>query len=26
MFTAVMCTRMMVNFVYGQRRVNKLWI
>ena len=26
MFTAVMCTRMMVNFVYGQRKVNKLWI
>ena len=26
MFTAVMCTRMMVNFVYGQRRVSKLWI
>ncbi len=26
MFTAVMCTRMMVNFVYGQRRVAKLWI
>ncbi len=26
MFTAVMCTRMMVNFIYGQRRVDKLWI
>jgi preprotein translocase subunit SecD len=26
MFTAVMCTRMLVNFVYGQRRVSKLWI
>ncbi|BBA33734.1 preprotein translocase subunit SecD [Methylocaldum marinum] len=26
MFTAVMCTRMLVNFVYGQRRVAKLWI
>jgi preprotein translocase subunit SecD len=26
MFTAVMCTRMMVNFVYGQRKVSKLWI
>lgn len=26
MFTAVMCTRMMVNFAYGQRRVAKLWI
>jgi preprotein translocase subunit SecD len=26
MFTAVMCTRMMVNFVYGRRRAAKLWI
>jgi preprotein translocase subunit SecD len=26
MFTAVMCTRMMVNFVYGQRRAARLWI
>lgn len=26
MFTAVMCTRMMVNWVYGQRRAAKLWI
>jgi preprotein translocase subunit SecD len=26
MFTAVMCTRMMVNFLYGQRRAARLWI
>ena len=26
LFTAVSCTRMMVNFIYGQRRVSKLWI
>ena len=26
MFTAVMCTRMMVNFIYGQRRAARLWI
>lgn len=26
LFTAVSCTRMMVNFTYGQRRVSKLWI
>jgi len=26
MFTAVMCTRMMVNWVYGQRRAARLWI
>ena len=26
LFTAVTCTRMMVNWVYGQRRVTKLWI
>ncbi len=26
MFTAVMCTRMMVNFVYGRQRAARLWI
>jgi preprotein translocase subunit SecD len=26
LFTAVSCTRMMVNFIYGQRRAAKLWI
>lgn len=26
LFTAVSCTRMMVNFIYGQRRSAKLWI
>jgi len=26
LFTAVSCTRMMVNFIYGQRRGAKLWI
>jgi preprotein translocase subunit SecD len=26
LFTAISCTRMMVNFIYGQRRGAKLWI
>lgn len=26
LFTAVTCTRMMVNFLYGQKRAAKLWI
>jgi preprotein translocase subunit SecD len=26
LFTAVTCTRMMVNFMYGQKRAAKLWI
>lgn len=26
LFTAVSCTRMMVNFIYGQKRAAKLWI
>jgi preprotein translocase subunit SecD len=26
LFTAVTCTRMMVNFIYGQKRAVKLWI
>ncbi len=26
MFTAVMCSRMMVNFVYGKQRAARLWI
>jgi preprotein translocase subunit SecD len=26
LFTAVTCTRMMVNFIYGQRRAARLWI
>jgi preprotein translocase subunit SecD len=26
LFTAVSCTRMFVNFIYGQKRVSRLWI